>query len=124
MNLKSVFIISAVLLFVSAPAWGDSMKFSQKGSPAVMHFTDDSSKSGHSDILFLNGSNKDKGHHYGFFNSNQNRFHLDVEGQQSDEPVQDPTSTPEPTSLSLLIVGLLSVGALATRRNLSTVAAQ
>jgi PEP-CTERM motif len=124
MKLKSAIIISAVLLFVSSPAWGDSMKFEHKNSPDAIHFLDNSPKTGHSDIFFLSGFNKDNGNHYGFFKSKQGRFKLYNPGGQSDVPAQDPTSTPEPASLSLLLVGMIGIGAFAMRRNPSAVAAQ
>lgn len=125
MNLRSVIIVSAVLLFVSSPAWGDSMKFHNKNSPDTIHFLDNSPKSGHSDIFFLSGFNKhNDGNHYGFFKSKPGRFKLYNPGGESDVPAQDPTATPEPASLSLLLVGMIGLGALAMRRNLSIVAAQ
>jgi len=124
MNVRSAILIPAVLLFVSAPAWGDSMKFTHQNSPNAIHFLDNSPKKGHSDLFFLSGFNKDNGNHYGFFKSKQGRFELYNPGGQSDVPTQDPTATPEPASLSLLLVGMLGLGALATRRNPSAVAAQ
>ena len=124
MNLRSAIIISALLLFVSAPAWGDSMKFTQKNSPNAIHFLDNSPQAGHSDIFFLSGFNKDHGKHYGFFKPKQGRFKLYTPGGQSDVPAQDPTSTPEPAAVSLLLVGIMGIGAFARRRNASVVAAQ
>ena len=124
MNLRSAIIVSAVLLFVSAPAWGDSMKSTPKYSPNTVHFTDNSSKSGHSDIFFLKGFKKDKDNHSDFFKSKKGVFTLFVPSGESDTPKQDPTATPEPASLSLLLVGLIAVGAFTMRRNLSAVGAQ
>ncbi len=124
MNLRSAIIVSALLLFVTAPAWGDSMKFKPRNSPNAIHFLDNSPKTGHSDLFFLSGFNKDNGNHYGFFKSKQGRFKLYNPGGQSDAPAQDPTATPEPASLALLLVGMLGIGAFAMRRNVSFVAAQ
>jgi hypothetical protein len=100
------------------------MKFTQKNSPNAIHFLNNSPKTGHSDIFFLSGFNKDHGKHYGFFKPKQGRFKLYTPGGQSDVPAQDPTSTPEPAAVSLLLVGMMGIGAFARRRNASVVAAQ
>jgi hypothetical protein len=130
MNLRSAIIISAVLLFVSAPAWGDSLKFKHDASPNAIRFTNDAPKSGHSDIKFLSGFNSENnGNHFGFFKSRQGRCILNPPSGKSDSPSVpggggDPVSTAEPTSLLLLLIGLIGFGALVVRRNPSMVGAQ
>jgi hypothetical protein len=129
MNLRSATIISAVLLFVSAPAWGDSMKF-KPGPNSAIHFFENSDKFAHSDFKFLGGFKPQNfDNHSSFFNFKEDRFVLvlpfwnwdcpsdpsDPKGGQSNDPV----STPEPATASLLLVGLLGAGAFAYRRSLS-----
>jgi hypothetical protein len=105
MNLKSTLIVSAALLFVSAPAWADSVKTT--GSSAASSFS-------RSDIKRLGG-----------FKAHDSRL-LDVEpdGDSDDGPS---VSAPEPGSLGLLFTGLLCIGALAGavayRRNQSVASA-
>lgn len=93
MNLKSTLMVSAALLFVSAPAWADSAK-SNTSDLAT------SSSLSRSDLKRLGG----------FKTQNGGRL-LDVEpdGDADDSPV----SAPEPGSLALLFTGLLCVGAVA-----------
>ena len=92
MNLKSTLIVSAALLFLSAPAWADSLK------------------SNTSDLAASSALNRSDTKRLGGFKA-QNGGLLDVEpdGDADDSTV----AAPEPGSLGLLFTGLLSVGALA-----------
>src|ERR1700680_3489377 len=91
MNLKSTLIVSAALLFVTAPAWADSMKTT--ASTAASSFSS-------SDIKRLGG-----------FKTQDSRL-LDVE-PDGDADDASAISAPEPGSLGLLFTGLLCIGALA-----------
>jgi hypothetical protein len=104
MNLKSTLIVSAALLFVSAPAWADSVKTNASATSSASSFS-------RSDIKRLGG----------FKTQGQRLMQGDVE---PDGDSDDPTvATPEPGSMTLLFTGLLCVGALAGafayRRSLS-----
>src|ERR1700726_466466 len=105
MNLKSTLIISAAFLFVTAPAWADSMKTT--ASTAGSSFS-------RSDINRL-----------GAFKTQDSRL-LDVE-PDGDADDASAISAPEPGSLVLLFTGLLCIGALAGavayRRNQSVASA-
>jgi hypothetical protein len=129
MNLRSTLILSAALLFLSAPAWGDSFKV--KGLPSVnaVYFHDGTLKS-HSNIKFLGGFKSEDSKHFGFFNIKKGTFKLHVPSGSVDENPKDdnnqnpgdPVSTPEPAVLSLLLIGFLGLGAFALRRTPTTVA--
>lgn len=94
MNLKSTLIVSAALLFVSAPAWADSVKPDASTSSSASSFS-------RSDIKRLGG----------FKTQGQRLIQGDVEPDgDSDDPA---VPTPEPGSRTLLFTGLLCVGALA-----------
>jgi hypothetical protein len=101
MNLKATLIVSAALLFVSAPAWADSVK-SNPSTAAASSFS-------RSDIKRLGG-----------FKSQDGRL---LQGDvEPDGDSDDPTvATPEPGAMPLLLTGLLCVaalgGAFAYRRN-------
>ena len=109
MNLKSTLVVSAALLFVSAPAWADSVK-----ATATSAASSRTSSFSRSDIKRLGG-----------FKTQDGRL-VDVE---PDGDADDATmvSTPEPGSLGLLFTGLLCIGALtgalANRRNHSVASA-
>ena len=113
MNLKSTIVLSAALLFVTAPAWADSVN-SKTTDLAASSRTSSFSRS---DIKRLGG-----------FKTQDGRL-----GQMSGDDVvpdgdaDDSTvSAPEPGSLALLFTGLLCVGALGTlayRRNNSAATA-
>ena len=110
MNLKSTLVLSAALLFVTAPAWADSVK-----TPDLAASSRTSSFS-RSDIKRLSG-----------FKTQDGRL-VQMSGDDvvPDGDADDSTiSAPEPGSLALLFTGLLCVGALgfAYRRNHSAATA-
>ena len=109
MNLKSTLIVSAALLFISAPAWADSVK-SETPDVAASSRTSSFSRS---DIKRLGG----------FKTQNGRLMDVEPDGDADDSTV----SAPEPGSLGLLFTGLLCVGALAGalayRRNQSLASA-
>jgi hypothetical protein len=130
MNLRSTLILSAALLFLSAPAWGDSFKV--KGLPSVnaVYFHDGTLKT-HSNIKFLGGFKSEDSKHFGFFKIKKGTFKLHVPSGSVDEFPKgddnqnpDPVNTPEPAVLSLLSIGILGLGAFALRRTPTTVAVQ
>jgi hypothetical protein len=90
MNLKSTLIVSAALLFVSAPAWADSVNVTASSR---------SSSFSRSDIKRLSG-----------FKTQDSRLaDMEPDGDADDSPS---VSAPEPGSLGLLFTGLLCLGAL------------
>ena len=110
MNLKSTLVLSAALLFVTAPAWADSVK-----TPDLAASSRTSSFS-RSDIKRLSG-----------FKTQDGRL-VQMSGDDvvPDGDADDSTvSAPEPGSLALLFTGLWCVGALgfAYRRNHSAATA-
>lgn len=114
MNLKSTLIVSAALLFVSAPAWADSMTF----KTADLAVSSRASSFSRSDIKRLGG-----------FKTQDGRL-VQMSGDDvvPDGDADDSTvSAPEPGSLRLLFTGLLCIGALtgafAYRRNHSVASA-
>jgi hypothetical protein len=111
MNLKSTLIVSATLLFVSAPAWADSVK---SKTPDLASSSRTSSFS-RSDIKRLGGFKTQDGRLV------QMSGDVEPDGDADDSKV----SAPEPGSLGLLFTGLLCIGALAGalayRRNQSVV---
>jgi hypothetical protein len=113
MNLKSTLIVSAALLFVSAPAWADSVK--SNGSMAA---SSHSSSFSRSDIKRLGGFKTQDGRLVQMSGDD-----VVPDGDADDSKV----STPEPGSLGLLFTGLLCIGALtgafAYRRNHSVASA-
>jgi hypothetical protein len=113
MNLKSTLVLSAALLFATAPAWGDSVK-SKTPDLATSSRTSSFSRS---DMKRLGG-----------FKTQDGRL-LQMSGDDvvPDGDADDSTvSAPEPGSLALLFTGLLCVGAFgafAYRRNHSAATA-
>ena len=110
MSLKSTLVLSAALLFVTAPAWADSVK-----TPDLAASSRTSSFS-RSDIKRLSG-----------FKTQDGRL-VQMSGDDvvPDGDADDSTiSAPEPGSLALLFTGLLYIGALgfAYRRNHSAATA-
>ena len=109
MNLKSTLVLSAALLFVTAPAWADSVKSKTPDLASSSSFS-------RSDIKRLGG-----------FKTQDGRL-VQMSGDDvvPDGDADDSTvSAPEPGSLGLLFTGLLCVGALgfAYRRNHSAATA-
>ena len=96
MNLKSTRIVSAALLFVSAPAWADSVK----SKTADLAVSSRASSFSRSEIKRLGG-----------FKTQHSRL-LDVE-PDGDADDTSAVSAPEPGTLGLLFTGLLCIGALA-----------
>jgi hypothetical protein len=114
MNLKSTLIVSAALLFVSAPAWADAMK-SKTLDLAASSRTPSFSRS---DIKRLGGLKTQDGRLV-----QPSGDDVVPDGDADDSTV----SAPEPGSLGLLVTGLPCVGALsgalAYRRNHSAATA-
>jgi hypothetical protein len=114
MNLKSTLIVSAALLFISAPAWADAMK-SKTLDLAASSRTPSFSRS---DIKRLGGLKTQDGRLV-----QPSGDDVVPDGDADDSTV----SAPEPGSLGLLVTGLLGVGALtgvfAYRRNHSAATA-
>lgn len=125
MNIRSAFIISTAILFLSAPAWGDSLKVKSSGNwPNAIHFDQSWHSYGHSNIKFLGGFKPESNKHTGVFNFKEDHFVLVVPGGNFDQPggwndcpTPDPVSTPEPAALSMLLVGFVALGAFAFRRS-------
>lgn len=106
MSLKSTLMVSAALLFISAPAWADSAKSNPSDLVA-------SSSLSRSDLKRLGG----------FKTPNGRLLDVEPDGDADDSTV----SAPEPGSFALLFSGLLCIGALAGafvyRRNHSVASA-
>jgi hypothetical protein len=113
MNLKSTLVVSAALLFVTAPAWADSVR-SKTPDLAASSRTSSFSRS---DIKCLGG----------FKTQDRRLIQMSGDDVVPDGDADDSTvSAPEPGSLALLFTGLLSVGAFgafAYRRNHSAATA-
>jgi hypothetical protein len=112
MNLKSTVVLSAALLFVTAPAWADSVK---SKTPDLTASSRTSSFS-RSDMKRLGGFKTQDGRLVQMSGDD-----VVPDGDADDSAV----SAPEPGSLALLFTGLLCIGALgfAYRRNNSAATA-
>lgn len=129
MKLKSTLLVAATLMFASAPAWADSVKFHPETSSDSFQCLDHSSKS-NPDVQGLGGfNNQNKSHDDFLLGFKEGHLIHIFFGQNSgtqgdpDKGGSDPVGTPEPASVTLLLVGLLGVGSLAYRRHQSVVSA-
>lgn len=108
MKLKYAFIISTAILFLSAPAWGDSIKSNS------IHVNQSWHSFGHSNIVTLGGFKTKSDKHESVFKFKEDHFVLVV---KNDAPTtNDPVSTPEPGALSLLLAGFVTIAAFGFRR--------
>jgi hypothetical protein len=121
MKLKCAFIISTAILFLSAPVWGDSIK-----GKTEIHVNQSWHAHSHSNVVSLGGFKPQSEQHTSVFKFKEDHFVLVVPNTgKNDAPVtNDPTSAPEPGTLSLLLVGFVAAGALAFRRVPSLVGAR
>ena len=118
MKLKYAFIVSAAILFLSAPAWGDSIK-----SNSVIHVNEGFHGLGKFNIVSLGGFKFQNDKHVNIFKFKEDHFVLIVKHDgNTDAPA--PVSTPEPSALSLLLFGSVAFGAFAFRRVPSLVSAR
>jgi hypothetical protein len=120
MKLKYAFIVSAAILFLSAPAWGDSIKGKS------IHGNESWHSFGHSNIVTLGGFKNKSDKHESVFKFKEDHFVLVVHntGKNDAPTTNDPSPTPEPGALSLLLVGLVAIGTLGFRRVPSLVGAR
>lgn len=120
MKLKYAFIISTAVLFLSAPAWGDSIKSNS------IHVNQSWHSFGHSNIVTLGGFKTNSDKHASVFKFKEDHFVLVVPntGKNDTPTTNDPVSTPEPGALSLLLVGFVAITAFGFRRVPSLVGAR
>ncbi len=123
MKFKYASVISLAILFLSAPAWGDSIK----SNPAVIHVNQSWHSYGHSNVVSLGGFKTQSAKHSSVFTFKEDHFVLVVPGNGKSDVLgtsDGPVSTPEPGALSLLLVGFIGFGAFAFRRIPSLVGAR
>jgi hypothetical protein len=116
MKLTCAFIISAAILFLSAPAWGDSIK-----SNSVIHVSEGFHGLGKFNIVSLGGFKFQDDKHVNIFKFKEDHFVLIFKHEGNNDA---PVPTPEPSALSLLLVGSIVFGAFAFRRVPSLVGAR
>jgi hypothetical protein len=148
MNVKSTLILTSGLLFLSVPAWGDSMESRQAPEPdtsIIVNISNDWSRVGQSDVkdrggFDIEGSEHREHRHFDHDGGwdwdwdrhrDRDRDHFDSDdfpptsngptpsGPTPGGPSSNPVGTPEPGSLALLLSGLFCVGSLFYRRNQS-----
>jgi hypothetical protein len=115
-KLKYAFVISAAILFLSAPAWGDSIK-----NNSVIHVNEGFHGLGNFNIVSLGGFKLQDDKHVNIFKFKEDRFVLIFRHERDNDA---PVPTPEPGALSLLLVGSIAFGAFAFRRVPSLVGAR
>ena len=147
MNVKSTLILTSGLLFLSVPAWGDSMKSRQtpdSDTSTIVNTSNDWSRVGQSDggadVRDRSGFNTEGSKHREHRRLDEDRDrhpHRDRDRDHFDSDDFPPTSngptlsgptpggpsnpvgTPEPGSLALLLSGLFCIASLFYRRNQS-----
>jgi hypothetical protein len=137
MNVKPTLILTSGLLFLSVPAWGDSMKSRQtpdSETSTIVNTSNDWSRVGQSDVrdrggFDIEGSKHRERHRHRDRDRDRNHFDSDdfpptsnvptPSGLTPGGPSSNPVGTPEPGSLALLLSGLFCVGSLFYRRNQS-----
>lgn len=140
MNVKSTLILTSGLLFLSVPAWGDSMESKQTPDSAtsiVVNISNNWSRVGQSDVRDRGGFHiEDRGWEWRwewdrYRDRHRDRDHFDSDdfpptsngptpsGPTPGGPSSNPVGTPEPGSLALLLSGLFCVGSLFYRRHQS-----
>jgi hypothetical protein len=143
MNVKPTLILASGLLFLSVPAWGDSMKSRQtpdSDTSTIVNTSNDWSRVGQSDGRDRGGFDTEGSKHRGHRrfdedrdrhrDRDRDRHHFDSDdfpptsnGPTPSGPTpggpSNPVGTPEPGSLALLLSGLFCVGTLFYKRNQS-----
>lgn len=120
MKLKYALIISTAILFLSAPAWGDSINSNS------IHVNQSWHSLGHSNIVNLGGFKNKSDKHESVFKFKEDHFVLVVPNTGKDDAptTNDPVGTPEPGALTLLLVGFVAIAAFGFRRVPSLVGAR
>ena len=149
MNVKSTLILtSGGLLFLSVPAWGDSMESRQtpdSDTSIIVNISNNWSRVGQSDVrdrggFDIEGSehrehphfDEDRGREWRWdWDRDRDRDHFDSDdfpptstgptpsGPTPGGPSSNPVGTPEPGSLALLVSGLFCLRSLFYRRHQS-----
>jgi len=144
MNVRSTLILTSGLLFLSVPAWGDSMESRQtpdSDTSIIGNISNNWPRVGQSDVRLRGGFDIEGSEHreHRHFDEDRgwewrwdwDRDHFDSDdfpptsngptpsGPTPGGPSSNPVGTPEPGSLALLFSGLFCVGSLFYRRNQS-----